>query len=129
MTPWRRPRVTSWLGLGKDDRYRADDPWAWHNFPGAIEFVIAVLAIIVVIFVRMYGPRRRSGPRTTHRTSRQTVRRTVRRSADQRHEPGHGHEPGHQPGQPGHGHQPGHQPGKAVNDGRRSSSKRRAGRP
>jgi len=61
-----------------------------HNFPGAIEFVIAVLVIIVVIFVRMYGPRKWFGPRKTHQTSHQTVRR---------------------------------------NDGRRSSSKRRAGRP
>jgi hypothetical protein len=86
-----------------------------HNFPGAIEFVIAVLVIIVVIFVRVYGPRRRSGPRTTHRSSHQTVRRTVRRST-------------HQSGRPAP-HGDGHQPGKPVNDGRRSSSKRRAGRP
>ena len=86
-----------------------------HNFPGAIEFVIAVLAIIVVIFVRMYGPRRRSGPRTTHRTSHQTVRRTVRRSTNRAGRlTAHGD---------------GHQPGQAVKDGRRSSSKRRAGRP
>jgi hypothetical protein len=55
-----------------------------HNFPGAIEFVIAVLLIIVVIFVRVYGPRRRSGPRVTHRTSRQADRQTVRRSSPRR---------------------------------------------
>ena len=36
-----------------------------HNFPGAVEFVIAVLVIILAIFFRMYGPRRRSGPRLT----------------------------------------------------------------
>jgi hypothetical protein len=94
-----------------------------HNFPGAIEFVIAVLAIIVVIFVRVYGPRRRSGTRTTHRTSHQTVRRTVRRGTNRSGRPS-AHGDVHQPG-----HQPGHEPGQAVHDGRRSSSKRRAGRP
>jgi hypothetical protein len=90
-----------------------------HNFPGAIEFVIAVLVIILVIFVRMYGPRRPFWPRTTHRTSHQTVRRTVRRRT-------------HRSGRPaahGDGHQHGHEHGQAVNDGRRSSSRRRAGRP
>jgi hypothetical protein len=65
-----------------------------HNFPGAIEFVIAVLVIIVVIFVRMYGPRRWSGPRATHRTSHPTVRRTARRPVRRpvrrsRHRTGH----------------------------------------
>ena len=99
-----------------------------HNFPGAIEFVIAVLVIIVGSVVRMYGPRRRSGPRVTHRTPHQTVRRTVRRRthrAERLTAHGDGHEPGHQAG-----HEPGHEPGhQAVNDGRRSSSKRRAGRP
>ena len=90
-----------------------------HNFPGAIEFVIVVLVIIVVIFVRVYGPRRRSGPSATHRTSHQTVRRTVRRNTNRA-----GRTTAH-----GDGHQPGHQPGQAVKDGRRSSSKRRAGRP
>jgi hypothetical protein len=72
-----------------------------HNFAGAWEFVVAVLLIILVIFVRMYGPRRRSGPRSTHRTpqtSRQTTRRTVRRRthrAERKAAHGAGHEPGH----------------------------------
>jgi hypothetical protein len=50
-----------------------------HNFPGAWEFVVAVLLIIVVIFVRMYGPRRhrQSGQQTTHRTTRRTLRRST----------------------------------------------------
>ncbi|HEY5015828.1 MAG TPA: hypothetical protein VII59_03525 [Streptosporangiaceae bacterium] len=30
-----------------------------HNFTGAWEFVVAVLLIIVIIFIRVYGPRRR----------------------------------------------------------------------
>jgi hypothetical protein len=59
-----------------------------HNFPGAVEFVIAVLVVILAIFFRMYGPRRRSGPRAGHRRARTN-----------------------------------------INNGRRSSSKRRAGRP
>ena len=41
-----------------------------HNFPGALAFVIVVLVIILAIFFRMYGPRRRSGPKATHRTTR-----------------------------------------------------------
>ena len=40
-----------------------------HNFTGAWEFVVAVLLIIVVIFVRVYGPHKRSWPRTSHRPS------------------------------------------------------------
>jgi hypothetical protein len=82
-----------------------------HNFPGAVEFVIAVLVIILAIFFRMYGPRRRSGPQTEHRTTRRTVRRSTRRP---RRPTAHGAD---------------HEPGQGVNDGRRSSSKRRAGRP
>ena len=39
-----------------------------HNFPGAVEFVIAVLVIILAIFFRMYGPRRRSGPRADRKS-------------------------------------------------------------
>jgi hypothetical protein len=50
-----------------------------HNFGGAWEFVVAVLLIIVVIFFRVYGPRRRSGPRVTHRTSHKTVRQSARK--------------------------------------------------
>jgi hypothetical protein len=50
-----------------------------HNFPGAVEFVIAVLVIILAIFFRMYGPRRRSGPKATHRTTERTTQRTARR--------------------------------------------------
>jgi hypothetical protein len=30
-----------------------------HNFPGAVEFVVVVLVIILAIFFRMYGPRSR----------------------------------------------------------------------
>ena len=82
-----------------------------HNFPGAVEFVIAVLVIILAIFFRMYGPRRRSGPRTEHRTTRRIVRGSAHRS---RRPTAHG---------------AGHEPGQGVTDGRRSSSKRRAGRP
>jgi hypothetical protein len=55
-----------------------------HNFPGALEFVVVVLVIIVAIFFRVYGPRRRSGPKATHRTTQRTARRPVRRS---RHRP------------------------------------------
>jgi hypothetical protein len=55
-----------------------------HNFPGALEFVIVVLVIIVAIFFRMYGPRRRSGPQGTDRTTKRTARRPERRS---RHRP------------------------------------------
>jgi hypothetical protein len=51
-----------------------------HNFPGALEFVVVVLVIIVAIFFRMYGPRRRSGPPATHRTTQRTPRRSIRRS-------------------------------------------------
>jgi hypothetical protein len=51
-----------------------------HNFPGALEFVIAVLVIILAIFFRVYGPRRRSGPKATHRTTQRTARRPVRRN-------------------------------------------------
>jgi hypothetical protein len=50
-----------------------------HNFAGAWEFVVAVLLIIVVIFIRVYGPRRRSGPRSSHRKPRKPVRKTGRR--------------------------------------------------
>jgi hypothetical protein len=82
-----------------------------HNFPGAVEFVIAVLVIILAIFLRMYGPRRRSGPRTEHRTTRRTIRRST-----------------HRPGR-STTHGAGHEPGQNINHGRRSSSKRRAGRP
>ena len=42
-----------------------------HNFGGAWEFVVAVLLIIVVIFFRVYGPRKRSGPRVTHHRTAQ----------------------------------------------------------
>ena len=52
-----------------------------HNFPGAVEFVIVVLVIILAIFFRMYGPRRRSGPQPERRTEHRTTRRIVRRSA------------------------------------------------
>jgi hypothetical protein len=55
-----------------------------HNFPGALEFVVVVLVIILAIFFRMYGPRRRSGPQATHRRTQRTARRSVRRS---RHRP------------------------------------------
>jgi hypothetical protein len=51
-----------------------------HNFPGALEFVVVVLVIILAIFFRMYGPRRRSGPQATHRTTQRTARRSARRS-------------------------------------------------
>jgi hypothetical protein len=54
-----------------------------HNFPGALEFVVVVLVIILAIFFRMYGPRRRSGPKATDqtpRTTQRTARRPVRRS-------------------------------------------------
>ena len=54
-----------------------------HGFPGALEFVVVVLVVILAIFFRVYGPRRRSGPPATHRTER-TTRRPVRRS---RHRP------------------------------------------
>ena len=86
-----------------------------HNFAGAWEFVVAVLLIIVVIFVRVYGPRRGSGPKTTHRATHRTTQRTARRST---------HRSGRQTA-----HGASHEPGRGVNDGRRSSSKRRAGRP
>jgi hypothetical protein len=82
-----------------------------HNFPGAVEFVIAVLVIILAIFFRMYGPRRRSGPRAEHRTTRRIVRRSTGR-----------------PGRPT-AHGTGHEPRPGVHDGRRSSARRRAGRP
>jgi hypothetical protein len=82
-----------------------------HNFPGAVEFVIAVLVIILAIFFRMYGPRRRSGPPTEHRTTRRIVRRSAHRS-----------------GRPT-AHGAGNEPGQNINNGRRSSSKRRGGRP
>jgi hypothetical protein len=82
-----------------------------HNFPGAVEFVIVVLVIILAIFFRMYGPRRRSGPPTEHRTTRRTVRRSAHRSRRPTT------------------HDAGHEPGRGASDGRRSSSKRRAGRP
>jgi hypothetical protein len=51
-----------------------------HNFPGALEFVVVVLVIILAIFFRVYGPRRRSGPQATHRTTHRTARRSARRS-------------------------------------------------
>jgi hypothetical protein len=51
-----------------------------HNFPGAVEFVVVVLVIILAIFFRLYGPRRRSGPPATHRTTQRTARRPGRRS-------------------------------------------------
>ena len=82
-----------------------------HNFPGAVEFVIVVLVIILAIFFRMYGPRRRSGPPAEHRTTRRIVRRRTHRS---KRPTAHGAD---------------HDPGQGVSDGRRSSSKRRAGRP
>jgi hypothetical protein len=50
-----------------------------HNFGGAWEFVVAVLLIIVVIFFRVYGPHKRSGPPASHHTSRRTVRRSAHR--------------------------------------------------
>lgn len=48
-----------------------------HNFTGAWEFVVAVLVIIVVIFIRVYGPRSWSWRRTGHRgrPTGQTVHR------------------------------------------------------
>jgi hypothetical protein len=59
-----------------------------HNFPGALEFVVVVLVIIVAIFFRMYGPRRRSGPQATHRTTQRTTQRTARRPVRRsRHRP------------------------------------------
>jgi hypothetical protein len=51
-----------------------------HNFGGAWEFVVAVLLIIVVIFFRVYVPRKRSGPRASHHAPRKTVRRSTHRS-------------------------------------------------
>jgi hypothetical protein len=51
-----------------------------HDFGGAWEFVVAVLLIIGVIFFRVYGPRRRSGPPASHHASRRTVRRSTRGS-------------------------------------------------
>jgi hypothetical protein len=47
-----------------------------HDFGGAWEFVVAVLLIILFIFYRVYGPRKRSGPRLSHHTSRKTGRRS-----------------------------------------------------
>jgi hypothetical protein len=46
-----------------------------HNFPGAWEFVVAVLVIIVVIFIRVYGPRSWSWRPTGHRGRRTGVHR------------------------------------------------------
>jgi hypothetical protein len=64
-----------------------------HNFPGAVEFVIAVVVIILAIFFRMYGPRRRSGPRTEHRATRRIVRRSARRPGrPPAHGTGHEHD-------------------------------------
>jgi ABC-type nickel/cobalt efflux system permease component RcnA len=95
-----------------------------HNFPGAIEFVIAVLVIILAIFVRMYGPRSWFGSRKTHKTSRQTSRRTVRQSTHPAPRPtAHAHADAH-----ADPHDSSHQPRQTPNDGRRSSSKRRATR-
>lgn len=54
-----------------------------HNFAGAWEFVVAVLLIIVVIFVRVYGPRKWPWSRTEHRTTRRTVRPGTHRSGRQ----------------------------------------------
>jgi hypothetical protein len=51
-----------------------------HNFPGAWIFVVVVLAIIVLIFVRVYGPRSWTW-RLTGRRGRRTGQ-TVHRVSD-----------------------------------------------
>jgi ABC-type nickel/cobalt efflux system permease component RcnA len=91
-----------------------------HNFPGAIEFVIAVLVIILAIFVRMYGPRSWFGSRKTHKTSRRTVRQSTHPAP---RPTAHAHADAH-----ADPHDSSHQPRQTPNDGRRSSSKRRATR-
>jgi hypothetical protein len=66
-----------------------------HNFTGASVFVVVFLALIVMIFVRVYGKRGRSGPRTTHRSKRRTVHQTVDRSGPRTpHDPSRAPEPG-----------------------------------
>ena len=68
-----------------------------HNFPGAVEFVIAVLVIIVVIFIRVYGPRRPTWGPTGH-SARRRGADTAHRVAGQgeHHDHDHNHEHGHQ---------------------------------
>ena len=62
-----------------------------HNFPGAMEFVIAVLVIIVVDLLPRVRPAQAVRGR---RRSAQTTRRTVRRSAHRSGRPTtHGHNP------------------------------------
>ena len=59
------------------------------NFPGAWVFVVGVILLIVLIFLRMYGGRARSGRRrTAHRSGRQTAHSASRepeRGGDHEH--------------------------------------------
>jgi hypothetical protein len=50
-----------------------------HNFTGAWVFVVVVLALIVLIFLRVYGGRDGSGRRTGHRSRWRAARRSGRR--------------------------------------------------
>ena len=46
-------------------------------FPGSWVFLLVVILLIVLVFIRVYGGGSRSG-RTAHRSGRQTVHRTTR---------------------------------------------------
>jgi hypothetical protein len=66
-----------------------------HDFPGAAAFVLVVLVLIVVIFIRVYGGNQHRGP-TGHHSRRRTPRKSGRQAAhDARHRPDRGEHHGH----------------------------------
>jgi hypothetical protein len=73
-----------------------------HDFPGAGIFVIVVLAVIVLIFIRVYGGGNQPGQRISHRSRRRTVHHV-----NHPQPPSHPHAPSHpQATGENHGHKP-----------------------
>jgi hypothetical protein len=72
-----------------------------HDFPGAGAFVIIVLAVIVLIFLRVYVWGGRSKGPSGHRSRRRTEHRDTSHQPE-RHDGNHGHQAGsrQRPSQP-----------------------------
>ena len=87
-------------------------PYAWV-------FVVVVLALIALIFMRVYGGRDQSGRQAGHHSRRRTAHRSAQRTEHgASRAPEHGADHGHQAGQ---GHQAGH--------GQQAAAKRQPKRP
>jgi hypothetical protein len=77
-----------------------------HDFAGAGVFVVVVLALIVLIFMRVYGGGNQPHGPAGHRSRRRTARKSGRQTAHRASHPSASHPPAsHPPGRDeDHGH-------------------------